>query len=228
MNYLSEIIAFEQWLENNYLPISAQLLWYKLMNRFNRTGWSEWITVDNQRLMADMQIIREATFISIRDKLIQEGLIEYKKGKKGSPGKYKMVSFAFKNEVKSVVQSEVKSVVQSVGETVDIYKYKQKQKQNIKEKNIKKEIRHQYGQYNNVLLSDTELEKLKSEFSDYEQRIERLSEYIASTGKTYKNHLATIRSWSRRDNKSKDDSTETKQSYDIDFLDRYWNEVPKL
>ena len=228
MNYLSEIIAFEQWLENNYLPISAQLLWYKLMNRFNRTGWSEWITVDNQRLMADMQIIREATFISIRDKLIQEGLIEYKKGKKGSPGKYKMVSFTFKNEVKSVVQSEVKSVVQSVGETVDIYKYKQKQKQNIKEKNIKKEIRHQYGQYNNVLLSDTELEKLKSEFSDYEQRIERLSEYIASTGKTYKNHLATIRSWSRRDNKSKDDSTETKQSYDIDFLDRYWNEVPKL
>ena len=96
------------------------------------------------------------------------------------------------------------------------------------EKNIKKEIRHQYGQYNNVLLSDTELEKLKSEFSDYEQRIERLSEYIASTGKTYKNHLATIRSWSRRDNKSKDDSTETKQSYDIDFLDHYWNEVPKL
>ncbi len=228
MNYLSEIIAFEQWLENNYLPISAQLLWYKLMNRFNRTGWSEWITVDNQRLMADMQIIREATFISIRDKLIQEGLIEYKKGKKGSPGKYKMVSFTFKNEVQTVVQSEVKSVVQSVGETVDIYKYKQKQKQNIKEKNIKKEIRHQYGQYNNVLLSDTELEKLKSEFSDYEQRIERLSEYIASTGKTYKNHLATIRSWSRRDNKSKDDSTETKQSYDIDFLDRYWNEVPKL
>lgn len=228
MNYLSEIIAFEQWLENNYLPISAQLLWYKLMNRFNRTGWSEWITVDNQRLMADMQIIREATFISIRDKLIQEGLIEYKKGKKGSPGKYKMVSFTFKNEVQTVVQSEVKSEVKSVGETVDIYKYKQKQKQNIKEKNIKKEIRHQYGQYNNVLLSDTELEKLKSEFSDYEQRIERLSEYIASTGKTYKNHLATIRSWSRRDNKSKDDSTETKQSYDIDFLDRYWNEVPKL
>jgi phosphopantetheine adenylyltransferase len=53
--------------------------------------------------------------------------------------------------------------------------------------------------YNNVLLSDSDLEKLKTEFKDYEERIERLSEYIASTGKSYKNHLATIRSWAKKD-----------------------------
>ena len=35
--------------------------------------------------------------------------------------------------------------------------------------------------------------------NDYQKRIERLSEYMASTGKVYKNHLATIRSWARRD-----------------------------
>ena len=64
-----------------------------------------------------------------------------------------------------------------------------------------KETRHKYGAYNNVLLSDTDLEKLKAEFPDYEERIERLSEYIASTGKSYKNHLATIRSWARKDKK---------------------------
>ena len=67
----------------------------------------------------------------------------------------------------------------------------------------KKEIRHKYGLYNNVLLSDDDLEKLKTEFSDWEQRIERLSEYIASTGKSYKNHLATIRAWSRKDNQQR-------------------------
>ena len=50
----------------------------------------------------------------------------------------------------------------------------------------------------NVLLSETELEKLKSEFpNDYQKRIEALSIYIASTGKHYKNHLATIRNWAR-------------------------------
>lgn len=62
-----------------------------------------------------------------------------------------------------------------------------------------KPTRHKYGFYKNVLLSDEELEKLKAEFSDYEERIERLSEYIESKGAKYKSHLATIRAWSRRD-----------------------------
>lgn len=57
-----------------------------------------------------------------------------------------------------------------------------------------------YGEYQNVLLSDEELEKLKSEFpSDWAARIERLSEYIASSGKKYRSHLATIRSWAKKD-----------------------------
>ncbi|MCD8008241.1 MAG: helix-turn-helix domain-containing protein, partial [Clostridiales bacterium] len=63
-----------------------------------------------------------------------------------------------------------------------------------------KETRHKHGQYQNVLLSETEYQTVQAEFpQDYQQRIERLSEYIASTGKTYKSHLATIRSWARRD-----------------------------
>lgn len=64
----------------------------------------------------------------------------------------------------------------------------------------KKEPRHKYGEYSNVLLSDTDLEKLQEEFpTEWEERVERLSAYMASTGKTYKNHLATIRNWARRD-----------------------------
>lgn len=59
--------------------------------------------------------------------------------------------------------------------------------------------RHRYGKYANVLLSDEDLEKLKTEFPDWEARIERLSEYIASKGAKYKNHLATIRAWARKD-----------------------------
>ena len=66
-----------------------------------------------------------------------------------------------------------------------------------------KAIRHKYGTYNNVLLSDDDLAKLKTEYPDWDQRIERLSEYIASTGKSYKNHLATIRAWARKDKAQK-------------------------
>lgn len=63
----------------------------------------------------------------------------------------------------------------------------------------KKPIKHKYGEYNNVLLTDDELSKLKTEYSDYEERIEILSSYVESTGKKYKNHYATIRNWARKD-----------------------------
>lgn len=62
-----------------------------------------------------------------------------------------------------------------------------------------KPVKHKYGEYNNVLLTDDELEKLKAEFPDWENRIERLSSYVASTGKSYKSHYATIRNWARND-----------------------------
>ena len=63
-----------------------------------------------------------------------------------------------------------------------------------------KNTRHKYGLYENVLLTDEDYQKLKEEFPhDYSARIERLSEYIASTGKKYKNHLATIRNWARNE-----------------------------
>ena len=67
-----------------------------------------------------------------------------------------------------------------------------------------KSTRHKYGAYENVLFTDDEFQKLTNEFpDDWSVRIERLSEYIASTGKKYKNHLATIRSWARKDNEKK-------------------------
>ena len=67
------------------------------------------------------------------------------------------------------------------------------------EEDKKNNIRHKYGEYNNVLLTDKDMEKLKSEFPDWQERIERLSSYIASSGKRYKNHLATIRNWAKKD-----------------------------
>ena len=63
-----------------------------------------------------------------------------------------------------------------------------------------KPIRHKYGEYQNVLLTDEDYEKLQAEFpTEYEALIERLSAYMASTGRAYKNHLATMRNWARRD-----------------------------
>lgn len=82
-----------------------------------------------------------------------------------------------------------------IREDIDIDK-----KEEVERKADKPPTRHKYGSYKNVLFTDEEYAKLQAEYpTDYSKRIERLSEYIASTGKSYKSHLATIRSWARKD-----------------------------
>ena len=72
---------------------------------------------------------------------------------------------------------------------------------NRKNSRQKKDVRHKYGIYQNVLLSDEDMEKLKTEFpADYEDRIERVSMYCKSKGKSYSDYLATIRNWARKEN----------------------------
>ena len=91
----------------------------------------------------------------------------------------------------------------------------------IEDISIKKPSKHKYGEYKNVLLTDDELEKLKDEFIDWEERIERLSSYVASTGKCYKSHYATIKNWARKDkeqNKAKPQAQPKKSSGYDDFM----------
>ena len=52
------------------------------------------------------------------------------------------------------------------------------------------------------MLSEKELENLKTQFPEiYNEKIEALSEGIASKGYKYKSHYATILSWDRKNNK---------------------------
>lgn len=91
-----------------------------------------------------------------------------------------------------------------------------------------KKTKHKYGEYKNVLLTDDELQKLKTEYSDCEKRIDNLSHYIESTGKKYKSHYATIRSWARKDKETgkkeivpdwMNKKRYQKQDYDIEAIE---------
>ena len=63
-----------------------------------------------------------------------------------------------------------------------------------------RKTKHKHGEYKNVLLTTEELQSLQARFpGDWQQRIDRLSEYIASKGVKYKSHYATILAWARRD-----------------------------
>jgi len=69
------------------------------------------------------------------------------------------------------------------------------------DKNIKEIYKESFGEFKNVRLTPEELEKLKTRFPDYLSRIESLSVWMKSNGKTKKDHYATILNWARRDEK---------------------------
>jgi predicted phage replisome organizer len=108
---------------------------------------------------------------------------------------------------------------------IDIDKEIQIDTESKKENN--KPVRHKYGEYKNVLLTDDDLDKLKAKFpTDWEERIENLSEGIELKGYKYKNHYLAICKWAKNDKPVKE---QPKQQSDYDKfmgkLQQMYNEV---
>lgn len=80
----------------------------------------------------------------------------------------------------------------------------------LEKKDISKDIskeKKKFGEFENVLLTDEQYQKLKDKFYDVDDRIETLSSYMASKGVKYKNHYATILTWARKEEKNKPKKT---------------------
>lgn len=100
-------------------------------------------------------------------------------------------------------------------------------KRNEKKSKEEESTRHKYGEYANVLLTESELQTWKGECPAWSDYIDKLSSYMASTGKSYKSHLATLRNWYRKD-KDKMPKEETKASYDLEsFRNIGFTNTPK-
>lgn len=147
----------------------------------------------------------------------------------------KQVSLTCKTNSKTNGKTNSKTNVSQADKDID--KEEDKEKEEDIDKDIfvsdetksshKKNVRHKHGDYDNVLLSDEEYEKLKVEFpEDYQDRIERLSEYMASTGKTYKNHLATIRCWAKKE-QPKTTSTQSVKQPQSEY-DRFMSNLQEI
>ena len=63
--------------------------------------------------------------------------------------------------------------------------------------NTKKESKHKYGEYNHVLLTDTEYKHLVNDYGQdaTHDAIKYLDEYIEMKGAKYKNHNLVLRKW---------------------------------
>ena len=55
--------------------------------------------------------------------------------------------------------------------------------------------KHKYGEYKHVLLTDDDLENLKNKYTNYEELIKYLDEYIEMKGYKAKNHKLAIEKW---------------------------------
>lgn len=58
-----------------------------------------------------------------------------------------------------------------------------------------KEVKHIYGAYKHILLTDNELNKLKEQYSNWEELIAYLDEAIEMKGYKYKSHYLAIKKW---------------------------------
>lgn len=87
-----------------------------------------------------------------------------------------------------------------------------------KKKNIQKE---KYGEFENVLLTKEEYEKIKN--NNLEKYINKLSIYIESKGTKYKSHYATILNWSRKEKEQKDNRPKTSREKMDEVFERFLN-----
>lgn len=83
--------------------------------------------------------------------------------------------------------------------------------------------KHKYGEYQNVLLSDDDIAKLKAKWPDsYLQKIEQLSEGIEMKGYKYKNHYLALLKWNKQEDSKAEQRTYDLEAYEeMDFLEPF-------
>jgi DNA replication protein DnaD len=69
----------------------------------------------------------------------------------------------------------------------------------------KKEVKHKYGEYSHVRLTDMQYSKLIEEYGESRIKlyIKKVDEYCQQHGKSYKDYNLTIRNWMNKDNVQK-------------------------
>lgn len=106
-------------------------------------------------------------------------------------------------------------------ETKEETKTKKEEKESIPDdKSSLRASKHKYGEYQHILLKDSELQKLNDDYGELETKeaIKFLDEYIEMKGTKYKSHNLALRKWVFDAVKEKKNKKQGKQST-TDFYD---------
>ena len=93
LNYLREILAFNDLQEINRLSTGQIALWYALMYINNKCSWNEWFTVAVSTLKSRTGLSRDGVY-KARNRLSQLGYIGFRENGKGKSGSYKMLTLS--------------------------------------------------------------------------------------------------------------------------------------
>ena len=177
------VVDTDKFLE---MPISSRLLYYELGMRADDDGF-----VDNWKKILlftglkedDMKVLISKQFIIP----FESGVIVIRH--------WRMNNYLQNDRTKpTIYQEELKKLEL---DSNNVYTMDTTCIHSIDKNRIDKNI---YGELKNVLLTDEEYHKLEQ--ANLLPYIEKLSSYIASKGKKYKSHYATILTWSRGDKKT--------------------------
>ncbi len=225
MNYLKELILFDDWFETNPLTSSCITVWFALMRIANKSGWPDKFAVTTSILEFRTGLKRDAIF-NARNRLQQVGRIRWISRSGGQCAVYEIIPFDSESFKPTGVASGVASPAASGGASGSdtINKLNETKLNNInlcisgdsefsshtpKAGKVPNVLKASYGEFDNVTLTDEEHGKLIKKFGEAGccERIESLSEYIASKNTHYASHYATILSWARKDDNTKDSVT---------------------
>lgn len=215
MNYITEILCFQNFNRNHALSAGQISLWHALFAASNRQGLGQAFSVSDKMLQADSGL-GESGMKKAREALCRKGLLRYMKpsGKRGERGVYVLASMEqkmsrpapadrsqcsefFLPNQKSVDKQMDKSDPKEEGGGVgkqDAYLFINKTKQTKQEKK-----KRAYGPFHNVHLTEWEYERLKKKFPDADLRIRRMSLYLEGSGKKYKNCYAALLQWAEKE-----------------------------
>ena len=201
MNYIKQLNEFYSTLDYKPLTSNAIAVYTILLQIANKAGWIDKFKVANTVLMSKCDLDMQK-LIRARNVLINQGYIEYSKGKNQTEAPTYSITKLYNDIANDIANNIADNIADNIANDIadnspnDTINKQNKTKQKNKEKINKKE----YGEFKNVKLSDEEYLKIQKTFpNDYAKRIQSLDDYIQSHGKKYKDFVATLRNWARKE-----------------------------
>ena len=172
MNYIKQLNAF--WIWRKYqsdISHSESDLYFALLHCANESGWKTQVSLPNSTLMATANIENKSQLSTLRNRLVQKGLIQYMPGKKGKAPVYIIkklyddesdigTDIGSHNCTNELTNQMTNPDTNQMTNQTTLYKHKQN-------KNTKKEREKKDQTYNEILDRLVEDENLKAAYLEF-------------------------------------------------------------